>query len=179
MGQRQAGRQSKDRQTQTSRRVRQSDGQADGQPDRQAHTRDACPTEGQRQTSRRTAGQLGGETNRQADSHTGGNPGRGTARQGRKTDRWTGKGSTQETPGPQGPEGSEKGINVCPFSRDWRSFSGTSGRPSARPSPSTDTAGPLMFPAGPGRPPRPGSRLPKFTLYIQDGSVFLKVVGAG
>lgn len=33
-----------------------------------------------------------------------------------------------------------------------------------------------MFQAGPGRPLRLSSELPKFTLYIQEGSVFLKVV---
>lgn len=35
-----------------------------------------------------------------------------------------------------------------------------------------------MFQAGPGRPLRLSSELPKFTLYIQEGSVFLKVVRA-
>lgn len=93
--------------------------------------------------------------------------------------RRTGKATTQENPRPKGPLWSSKKGLTAVVSRNRRSLSGTSQRPRARPGPSTDIGGASHVPGQPGRPPSLSSELPKFTLYIQEGSVFLKVVGAG
>lgn len=77
------------------------------------------------------------------------------------------------------PRAARKGLRSVHFPGTGGLSRAPLGVPAPGPALQLISAGPLMFPAGPGRPPRPGSRLPKFTLYIQEGSVFLKVVGAG
>lgn len=147
-------------------------------PDRQTQALDRS-TKGWEETSRATAGQLGREMNEQANLHTGGNSVWERDRSDRQKDcqrvSWTDKRTTQETHNERVLSGGpQEGINSRTVSRNQKSLSLRHfGRvPAPGLALQLISAGPLKFQAGPGRPPRLSSELPKFALYIQEGSVF-------
>lgn len=97
---------------------------------------------------------------------------------GKRTVRWSGGQARGPLRRPQDQRVlcgcSKKGLTAAYFPGTRGLYSAPPGVPEPGLALQLISVGPLMFPAGPGRPPRLSSELPKFTLYIQEGSVFFK-----